>query len=277
MTTLKNILNITGIGLLFLIPLITSCGLEKESTAIDELNVRIPADPERLNPMLSSSGYATQIEDHIFMSLFAQDPVTLQYVPMLAAGKPIVKEGPLFNEKRSTAYTYTIREEAEWSDGRPVTAEDYIFSIKLALNPYVASASWKGFLQFFLEAEADSDNPKKFKAYADRDYMHSMEITSSFAVYPRHIYDPENLLSSFTIPGLKNYREDSLSESREKLLQQLADEFQTARFSTKIVEGAGPYRLVEYESGQRITLAKKENWWGSDLLNAGPEKINYFI
>ena len=266
-----------GVLWVFFFTAFYSCGSEKEPETLSELNVRIAADPERINPMLSRSGYATQIEGQIFFPLFSQDPETLDFVPMLAEGEPEVEEGFDFDGTPGTGFTYSIREEARWSDGTPVTAEDYLFSVKMALNPYVPATSWKGFLQFLLDVELRPDNDRVFTAYANSDYMHAMEITSSFALYPRHFYDPEGLMENFEYTELRDYEEGVFPEERESTLKKAADEFTLARYSREVVEGAGPYSLTAYESGRRISLSKKENWWGEGLFPAEPERINYLI
>ncbi|MBU2327389.1 MAG: peptide ABC transporter substrate-binding protein, partial [Alphaproteobacteria bacterium] len=38
-----------------------------------------------------------------------------------------------------TVYTFKIRENANWSDGSPVTAEDFVFSIQRVQNPETAA------------------------------------------------------------------------------------------------------------------------------------------
>ena len=39
----------------------------------------------------------------------------------------------------NTVYTFTLREDARWSDGEPVTAEDFVYAWQRAADPATAS------------------------------------------------------------------------------------------------------------------------------------------
>ena len=54
------------------------------------------------------------------------------FIPDLAADEPKVNDD-------QTEYTFTIRDDAEWSNGEPVTANDFVYAWKRAVNPNTAS------------------------------------------------------------------------------------------------------------------------------------------
>ena len=251
-------------------------GISEGSTP-ETVRVRIPADPTRLNPMLSRSGYASQIENNIFMYLLDHDPETLDFVPMLAKDHPGEEEGEVIDGRKTRAFTFEIREEAEWPDGRSVVADDYIFTLKAALNPQVPASSWRGFLQHLRKVETDPDNKRKFTVMVDADYLHGIEVAAGFPIYPEHIYDPRGLMRHLELEQLFNYEEDSLDEREENALASFAELFTSATYSSEVVMGAGPYKLVNFESGQRITLERKEDWWGEEIFRPGPSRIHYLI
>ena len=35
---------------------------------------------------------------------------------------------PVMNDDGTCTYTYTIRDDAQWNDGTPLTAQDFVFS-----------------------------------------------------------------------------------------------------------------------------------------------------
>lgn len=254
-----------------------SCQTDTTDIFPERIHVRIPADPERLNPMLSRSGYATQVEELIFSGLLYQNPYSLEIEPMLAESLPEIETGIEMDGKELTAYTYVIREDATWEDGSSVTAQDYLFTKKLALNPYVPAASWKNFLSFLHKIELHPDNDRKLTAYVDSDFILSMEISGTFSIYPEYHYDPDGIMRDFDYEALKNYEEGDFTEEEEEALKLLADAFGSARFNVEQISGSGPYQLIMYETGQTISLSKKENWWGEDVLQPGPESIHFFI
>jgi peptide/nickel transport system substrate-binding protein len=63
------------------------------------------------------------------------------------------------------------------------------------------------------------------------------------------------------------------------VLAAYAKAFLSPEFSREMISGSGPYKLVEWVDGQRIVLAKKQNWWGDKLtkkyplLEANPDTI----
>ncbi len=269
---------------LALIAPLQSCGPEageregiSEGATPETVRVRIPADPTRLNPMLSRSGYASQIENNIFMYLLDHDPETLEFVPMLAKEHPEVEEGEIIDGNKTRAFTFEIRKVAEWPDGRPVVADDYIFTLKAALNPKVPASSWRGFLQHLRRVEVDPNNKRKFTVMVDADYLHGIEVAAGFPIYPEHIYDPRGLMRHLELEQLFNYEEGSLNDREENALASFADLFTSATYSSEMVKGAGPYRLVNYDSGQRISLERKEDWWGEEIFRPGPLRIHYLI
>src|SRR5690625_3070319 len=54
------------------------------------------------------------------------------FIPNIAADDPEVNDD-------LTVYTFTIRDDAEWENGDPVTANDFVYSWKRAVNPDTAS------------------------------------------------------------------------------------------------------------------------------------------
>ena len=65
-------------------------------------------------------------------------------------------------------------------------------------------------------------------------------------------------------------------------LAEFAIQFQEAKYSREVVEGAGPYKLTAWESDQFIRLERKENYWGENYphqlpLKAYPKEIIFQI
>lgn len=67
------------------------------------------------------------IMDALFEGLVEQDPISREIRPALATNWEI-------SEDRRT-YTFSLRQEAKWSSGSPLTANDFVRSYERALNP----------------------------------------------------------------------------------------------------------------------------------------------
>ncbi len=57
--------------------------------------------------------------------------------------------------------TFEILAEATWDNGTPVTAEDYVFTLKAIRNPKVNSAQIRPYFEFIDRVEVDPTNNKK--------------------------------------------------------------------------------------------------------------------
>lgn len=88
-------------------------------------------EPQALDPHL----VAGVMEQNILMSLLeglaVEDPRTLQPVPGAAERWEISPD--------ETVYTFHLRENGKWSNGDPVTAEDFRFSFERLLSPNLAA------------------------------------------------------------------------------------------------------------------------------------------
>ena len=81
--------------------------------------------------------------------------------------------------------------------------EDYLFTFKSIYNPYVNADSWKTFTDFISEIVIDPNDPKKVAVYFDSTYILDFEAATNWNLYPAHIYDPENIMSKFTLEELR--------------------------------------------------------------------------
>lgn len=80
-----------------------------------------------LDPHLASTLGDIHVLSALFEGLVAEDPRDLSPVPGMATRWEISADG--------TVYTFFLRSNARWSDGRPLTAEDFVASTRRALSP----------------------------------------------------------------------------------------------------------------------------------------------
>lgn len=243
--------------------------------------IRQESEPDILNPMCTGSGYATDVFVNIFQPLMEYHPQTLEYVPVMVKNDPEetpVEDGPYAG---GVKYTYEILQDATWDDGTPITARDYIFTVKAALNPKVEGNRWRGYLTYIKDVKIDSGNVRKFTVTVYPKFSSSKLISSNFVLYPAHVYDPDGLLDNIRVDQLSKL-EDALALAEEdERLQQFAEGFNSEKYARdpEFVKGSGPYALKNWETGQRIVLERKSDWWGDqyseeyDILRAYPEQL----
>jgi oligopeptide transport system substrate-binding protein len=94
------------------------------------LNRGNSADPESLDPHKTSTVYEANILRDLFTGLTAQD-AKAQVIPGAAESWKVSDDGK--------TYTFKLRADGKWSDGSPVTADDFVFSWQRLADPATAS------------------------------------------------------------------------------------------------------------------------------------------
>ncbi|MFH1907547.1 MAG: peptide ABC transporter substrate-binding protein [Chloroflexota bacterium] len=179
----------------------------------------------RLNPILDLNNPADRdIDRLLFSALFKFDS---RGVPQadLAESWGVTPDG--------TIYNVTIRAEAVWHDGQPVTTQDVLFTLSLLRSQYSAYPADVRALWDEVEVTLLSDKTIKFKLAEPfvpfLDYL-------TFGVLPKHLLE--------NVP---------------------ADQIANADFNLKPV-GSGPYRfdrlVVENSQITGVVLAGSENYYG---------------
>src|SRR5215203_3074456 len=143
------------------------------------------SEPESLDPQVGTSQPDARVMLALFDGLTEYDPKTAQPIPALAESwEP--------NEDNST-FTFHLRQ-ANWSDGTPITAADFVFSIRRGLEP--ATAARTAYMAY------DIVNAQAFNEGATfaRD-----GATGSF------VMDPVHPTERLVLPGDQADREKALS------------------------------------------------------------------
>jgi oligopeptide transport system substrate-binding protein len=88
------------------------------------------ADPESLDPHKTSTVYEAHILRDLFLGLTTEDAKS-EVIPGAAESWTISPDGKV--------YTFKLRAGATWSDGSPVTANDFVFSWQRVVDPATAA------------------------------------------------------------------------------------------------------------------------------------------
>jgi len=88
-------------------------------------------EPESLDPQIGTG----QVEQRIYLALYEglveYDPQTLEPVPAIAERWEVNGD--------STEFTFYLRRTARWSNGEPITARDFVYTMRRGLDPKLAS------------------------------------------------------------------------------------------------------------------------------------------
>ncbi|MEO7176863.1 MAG: ABC transporter substrate-binding protein [Saprospiraceae bacterium] len=274
------VLAVFAIGLCFA----SSCKKSAEKASDTTLNIRIAAEPDRINPMLSKSPVASQIEQLIYYKLLDFDRVTLELIPMLAKRMPTVTLIDTGIYRGFTAYDFEIRVEANWDNGSPITGNDLLFSIKLAMHPEVPAGSWKNFLEYIPQVEVDQNNQKKLRIYLNKSYLLADVIAGNFEIYPEYLLDPKGILKGISYQDLNDAAKLKKLSADSSFIQ-FGQEFAKSGTEASTMLGSGPYKLDNWTPGKELILSRKSDWWGDKIsekeknsfFTANPSRIKYVL
>jgi peptide/nickel transport system substrate-binding protein len=108
-------------------------------TAVPEqknITIVISEDPPSFNPIIADTGYDALVMELVLLGLSDIDPEGNVF-PELAAELPTVENGGVvLDETAGTmSVTWKMRQDVQWADGKPVTADDVIFTYDAITNP----------------------------------------------------------------------------------------------------------------------------------------------
>ena len=94
------------------------------------LNVMVEVEVESLDPQVATDGTSFEVIANYTDGLTQMDADGAA-IPAIAESWDVSEDG--------TVYTFHLREDANWSNGEPVTADDFVFAWQRAVDPALAS------------------------------------------------------------------------------------------------------------------------------------------
>tara|TARA_B100000446_G_scaffold95211_1_gene89399 strand:+ start:49776 stop:51371 length:1596 start_codon:yes stop_codon:yes gene_type:complete len=218
------------------------CALASQAavTALDyderRISYALRQEPPDLNTTSSTDAISGMILDHVMEGLLSYDP----------QGKLIAGVAERW-ELRDDGATFWLREDARWSDGTPVVAQDFVFAWRKVLEP--ATASTYGFILFPIRnARAVSEG----------------ELPSS-ALGVKAV-DDRTLEVSFHQPcpyflGLTAFR--TLFPIKETFYHA-----RNGRYGADAVDLLynGPFVMTEWIHGASVAMVKNQHYWAKDRI-----------
>ena len=224
---------------------LAACGgksSNKSKHDADTISVCIASEPETMDPARNSTVDGGTMTLHLFSGLAKWDSDK--------DGKAVLKADlaeklvdPVANEDGTYTYTYKIRKGAKWSDGKPVTAHDFVFAWNRAVSRELA-ADYSNMFQ--LIKGYDDIWPGEGKepvAGAKLDVTAVDDNTLQVVVKNKVSYWNELLAFPTYLP----VREDVVSDES------------WATSPEKYVSN-GAYKLKEWKHNSLIVLEKNENY-----------------
>jgi oligopeptide transport system substrate-binding protein len=221
--------------------------------ADQHLRVNLAGEPATIDPNLASWSSEHAVTDMVFEMLFSFDLKTMQLLPQVAREAPTPANGGI----SADGLTYTFRlGDSRWSDGQPVTANNFVYSIKRMLNPALA-AEYASFYYAIVGAEEYNSSQEtdtgRLNALRDAigvravdDKTLEIRLKEPRATFPQ-------LMALWPVAPL---REDIVGQSP-------ADRPSAWTENPATYIGNGPWRMTEWVHQDHITFEPNPNYTGT--------------
>lgn len=217
------------------------------------------SDPEGLNPLVTNDASSSAIFNHVYEKLLDFDFETTDLYPVIAEARPTVSEDHL-------TYTFKIRKGITFSDGKPLTAKDVVFTFKAVKNPLITDAAA---LRNYYESLSDITAPddQTVVITMSKPYFLAEHFLGGLWILPKHILDKEGLTDAYTIAETNDIDRAQANAAMKK--------FATWYNSPEVKRdpglnvGSGSYKYEEWKTGESVSIVRNDKWW-----NAGKDKWN---
>ena len=191
---------------------------------------RLWADPPTLDPHLTSDTTSAGVVVEIFSGLVALAP-DLQLIPDIAERWEISSDG--------RTYTFHIRDNAKFQDGKQVTAKDFKWSFERAAKPETGSPVADVYLNDIVGVQAVFDG--------EADDISGVKVIDAQTLQITIDAPKAYFLAKLTYPTAYVLDQDNVEAGGDTW--------------TDSPNGTGPFSLQEYKIGERIVLKRNENFY----------------
>ena len=202
------------------------------------------SEPETLDPALAESVGANNLTRDLFEALTAND----------SDGKTVPGVAESWKQMDATTWVFKLRNNAKWSNGDAVTADDFVFGIRRFVDPKTASTYAATFGIFLLNGQEVVKGSKPPSAIGVKAIdKQTLEVKTAFPVS----FLPE-LMSNNNLGPL---HKASLEKNGKDWTK-----------PGKLVSN-GAYVLKEWQVNNRLVIEKNPQYW--DAANVQLTKVTY--
>jgi ABC-type oligopeptide transport system substrate-binding subunit len=205
------------------------------------ININWGAEPPSLDPGLATDTTSGDVITNIMDPLVKLDK-NLEPVPNLAKSWTVSKDG--------TTVTFTLRDDGKWTNGDPVTAQDFEFSWKRTISPELA-ADYA--YQFFGIVGASEYNACKSNCDALRDKVGVKAL------------DDHTLQVKLTSPQ-PWFVQQVAHQSFLAVHPATVEKFGRKWTDPKNIVTDGPFKLARWDHDSRLDLVKWDGWRNADQV-----------
>jgi peptide/nickel transport system substrate-binding protein len=201
------------------------------------LRLGAAGDPKTFNPLLANESSSSLVLGPMFANCWAYHNGRQEEEPGLCESYERSDDG--------LTYTFTLRAGLRWSDGHPLTAEDFEFSYRVIIDPRFPNSDSDLFRQGTDELGRHRyPEFKKIDARRFQFQLHQREVlfqytVGSFVVIPKHVWQ-------------SNFQKGDLSK------------VMGVNINLEKLVGSGPFIVRKYEPGKRVFMERNTYYWKVD-------------
>jgi oligopeptide transport system substrate-binding protein len=212
------------------------------------------AEPQDIDPQVVQGVPEMHIITALFEGLVEADPKDLHPIPGLASSWEISPDG--------LVYTFHLRDNIKWSDGSPITTDDFLLSWKRMISPRLAS-EYAYLIYNFVKGAKDFYEGKTT----------DFDRVGLKAPDPRTLQVTLNSPIPFLLKVIANhYAWDALPIKVLLRYGALEDRSTQWTHAGNFV-GSGPFMLKEWVPQERIVVVRNPNYW--DTANVRLDEVDF--
>ena len=195
--------------------------------------------PKTFNPFNTKDNISTMMSEIMYDGLLTTHPVTGQPIPKLAKSFSV----------NGNDYIIHLRHGIKWSDGKPITADDVVFTWQNIIFDGFGNTSTRDSIII----DGKLPTVKKID-----DYTVEFKTPQPFAPFIR-------MLSTSIAP--KHIFEPAVKKGKEYF-----ETFLSTNIDPKILVTSGAFKLKEYVPAQRVVFERNPNYY---MINKNNQKLPY--
>jgi len=188
--------------------------------------------PRTFNPLLAMDGASDAVVRLLFSGLITLDAATQEARPALAESWSVAPDG--------LTWAFKLRAGLHWSDGRPLTAADVVFTWKEVMyNPDMNRITYDLFRINGKNFEVTQLDDVTVKVVTPEVFAPFLDFFGGIPILPKHVIGREVAERRFLSVFTPNTRPDR-------------------------IVGSGPFRVKESRPGECVLLERNPEYWAVD-------------
>lgn len=226
------------IAILLVLAMALTAGLVGCAKKPYEVSVCVGPEPATLDPALNSAVDGGTVINHLFEGLMTLDK----------NGTPVPGQAESYTMSADgMTYTFKLRSNLKWSDGKAVVAGDFVYAWKRAVAP-----------------ETAADYSYMFDSIARENGALAVSAPDDKTVVVKLIAATPYFLELCAFPTFLPVRKDTIETNGDK-------------WATKVETylSNGPYKMKEWVNNSYIVLEKNTSYW--NVSKIGPSTIRFLL